>query len=64
MIVRVLFLFRMIGHLFHDPGSVPSFPLPLSFAVSILLFTKVIVSALGLPLMLQRGGCLTHRLEF
>ena len=49
---------------FQDLGSVRSFPLPLSFAVSILLFTKVIVSALGLPLMLQSGGYPTHRSEF
>ena len=44
-------------------GSVPSFPLPLSLAASILLFTKVKVSALGLPLMLQGGACPTHRSE-
>ena len=49
---------------FQDLGSVRSFPLPLSFAVSILLFTKVIVSALALPLMLQSGGYPTHRSEF
>ena len=53
-----------MGHLFHDLGSVRSFLLPLSFAVSILLFTKVIVSALGLPLMLQSVGCPMHRSEF
>ena len=53
-------LFRMMGYLFQDLGSVPSFPKPLSFVVSILLFTKAMVSTLGLPLMLQSGGCRTH----